>query len=56
MHAVYVHGHVCACTHVFSEVEKTWKDILTGCPQWIDEWMGRVMWQCFLATESLAAV
>lgn len=37
-----VPGHVCACTHVFPEVEKTWKDILTGCPQWIDEWLGHV--------------
>lgn len=56
MHAVCVHGNVCARTHVFSEVEKTWKDILTGCPLWIDEWLGHVVQRCFLASESLAAV
>jgi hypothetical protein len=38
-----VHGHVCARTHVFSEVEKTWKDILTDCPPWIGEWLGHAV-------------
>lgn len=56
MHAVCVPGHVCARTHVFPEVEKTWKDILTGCPPWLDERLGMWLWQCFLASDSLAAV